>query len=138
MQRTLEEEQNISKTKDRIENLFVKINADAKQCILFGMANGMVRIIDNARVLKEQNAITSNEHLDIIDKIDNIITDVSRRCKCEKIWPIKIMTSNDYLDIIDRIDNIIIETSRKCKCKKIWSIKIMTNINLLTDVINKQ
>jgi hypothetical protein len=85
MRQTLEEEQNISKTKDRIENLFAKVNADASQCILFGMANGMVRITDNARMLKEQNIITSNEYLDIIDKIDNIITDVSRKCKCKKI-----------------------------------------------------
>jgi hypothetical protein len=85
MQRTPEEEQNISKTKDRIDNLFVKVNADAKMCILFGMADGMVRIADNARVLKEQNAITSNVHLEIIDKIDNIIADVSKKCKCKKI-----------------------------------------------------
>lgn len=85
MRQTLEEDQNISKTKDRIENLFTKINADAAQCILFGMASGMVRITDNARMLKEQNAITSNEYLDIIDKIDNIIIEVSGKCKCKKI-----------------------------------------------------
>ncbi len=29
------------------------------------MAKGMIRITDNARALKEQNAITSNEYLDI-------------------------------------------------------------------------
>lgn len=85
MKRTSEEEQNISETKDRIENLFVKINADATQCILFGMASGMVRITDNARMLKERNVITSNEYLDIIDKMDNIITDTSGKCKCKKI-----------------------------------------------------
>lgn len=85
MQRTLEEEQNIRKTKDRIELIFGKISADVGQCNLFGMANGMVRITDNARVLKEQDAITSNEYLDIINKIDNIITDTSRKCKCKKI-----------------------------------------------------
>jgi hypothetical protein len=85
MQRTLEEEQNISRTKDRIKLIFDKIMADAEQCNLFGMANGMTRIADSARALKEQAAITSNEHLDIIDKIDNIITDTSKMCKCKKI-----------------------------------------------------
>lgn len=85
MQRNIEEEQNISRTKDRIKLIFDKIRADAEQCNLFGMANGMTRIADSARALKEQDAITSNEHLDIIDKIDNIITDTSKRCKCKKI-----------------------------------------------------
>jgi hypothetical protein len=80
-----EERQRISNTKDSIELTFVKINADAKQCILFGMAKGMIRITDNARALKEQNAITSNEYLDIINRMDNIITDVSRNCKCNNI-----------------------------------------------------
>jgi hypothetical protein len=60
-----EERQRISKTKDTIELLFGKTNADAKQCILFGMAKGMIRITDNTRALKEHNAITSNEYLDI-------------------------------------------------------------------------
>ncbi len=85
MQLTLEEEQHISKTKADIENLFVKVNADVKQCILFGMARGMVRITDHARALKEQNAISSNEYLSIIDRVDNIIEDVSNKCKCKKI-----------------------------------------------------
>ncbi len=85
MQRTLEEEQHISKTKSDIEILFVKVNADAKQCILFGMAKGMVRITDHARALKEQNSISSNEYLDIIGRVDNIIDDVSNKCKCKKI-----------------------------------------------------
>lgn len=80
-----EERQRISKTKDTIELIFGKINADAKQCILFGMAKGMIRITDNTRALKEQNAITSNEYLDIINRMDNIITDVSRNCKCKNI-----------------------------------------------------
>ncbi len=80
-----EEEQRISKTKDTIEIIFGKINADAKQCILFGMAKGMIRITDNARALKEHNGITSNEYLDIINRMDNIITEVSRNCKCKKI-----------------------------------------------------
>ena len=80
-----EERQRISKTKDTIELIFGKTNADAKQCILFGMAKGMIRITDNARALKEQNAITSNEYLDIINRMDNIITDVSRNCKCKNI-----------------------------------------------------
>jgi len=79
-----EEKQRISKTKDTIELIFGKIDADVKQCILFGMAKGMIRITDNARALKEQNAITSNEYLDIINRMDNIITDVSRNCKCQK------------------------------------------------------
>lgn len=85
MGRTQEEEQNISKTKDVIENIFGKITADAEQCNLVGMANGMVRLTDNARALKEQNAMTSNEYLDIIDRIDNIIVISSKGCKCKKI-----------------------------------------------------
>ena len=95
MQRTSEEEQNISKTKDRIKLIFDKIRADAEQCNLFGMANGMTGIADNARSLKEQSAITSNDHLDIIDKIDNIITDTSKRCKCKKIWSTRIIAKNE-------------------------------------------
>jgi hypothetical protein len=63
-----EERQRISKTKDTIELIFGKINADAKQCILFGMARGMIKITDNARALKEQNAITSNGYLDIFNQ----------------------------------------------------------------------
>jgi len=85
MQQIPEEEQRISETKNRIGLIFGKISADAKDCNLTGMANGMVRITDNARALKEQNAITSNEYLDIIDRIDGIITDTSRSCKCKKI-----------------------------------------------------
>lgn len=80
-----EERKRISNTKDSIEITFVKINADAKQCILFGMAKGMIRITDNARALKEQNAITSNEYLDIINRMDDIIEDVSKNCKCKNI-----------------------------------------------------
>lgn len=86
MSQILEEErQRISKTKDTIELIFGKINADAKQCILFGMARGMIKITDNARALKEQNAITSNEYLDITNRMDDIITNVSRNCKCKNI-----------------------------------------------------
>lgn len=85
MKRTPEEEQNISKTKSRIELMFGKIKTDVERCSLTGMADGMVRITDNGRALKEQNAITSNEYLDIINRIDDIITDVSRKCKCKKI-----------------------------------------------------
>lgn len=85
MQRTLEEDQNISKTKDRIELIFGKISADVEQCNLFGMANGMVRLTDNARFLKDQDAMTSNEYLDIINRIDDIIMETSRKCKCKKI-----------------------------------------------------
>ena len=80
-----EERQRISKTKDTIELIFGKTNADAKRCILFGMAKGMIRITDSARALKEQNAITSNEYLDIINRMDDMITDVSRNCKCKNI-----------------------------------------------------
>ncbi len=80
-----EERQRISKTKDTIELIFGKTSADAKQCILFGMAKGMIRITDNARALKEHDAITSNEYLDIINRMDDIITDVSRNCKCKNI-----------------------------------------------------
>lgn len=43
-----EERKRISKTKDTIELIFGKINADAKQCILFGMAKGMIRITDDS------------------------------------------------------------------------------------------
>lgn len=80
-----EEKRRISKTKDTIELTFGKISADVKQCDLIGMAKSMVRITDNARALKDQDAITSNQYLDIIDRIDNIIADVMTRCKCKKI-----------------------------------------------------
>lgn len=97
-----EERQRISKTKNTIELIFGKINADAKQCNLVGMANGMVRITDNARALKEQSAITSNDYLDIINRIDDIITDTSRNCKCKKVWPVKIVANIDLCDIYER------------------------------------
>jgi hypothetical protein len=81
MQR-MSEEQKISKTKNTIELMFGMINHNIIQCDLVGMANGMVRITDNARALKEQDAITSNEYMDIINRIDKIITDASSKCKC--------------------------------------------------------
>jgi hypothetical protein len=49
------------------------------------MANGIVRLTDNARTLRDRDAMTSNEYLDVIDRIDNIIIDTSKRCKCKKI-----------------------------------------------------
>ena len=85
MRRTPEEEQRISKSKDTIELIFGKINADTKQCDLAGMSSSMIRIADHARALKEQDAITSHEHLDIIDRMDSIISQASRNCKCKKI-----------------------------------------------------
>ncbi len=85
MQRTLEEEQRISKSKDTINFIFTTISVHTGQCDLTGMSRNMIRIADHARALKEQDAITSNEHLDIINKMDNIITEVSRNCKCRKI-----------------------------------------------------
>lgn len=85
MQRTSEEEKRISKTKDTIELIFGKISTDTKQCDLASMSSSMIRIADHARALKEQDAITSHEHLDIIDRMDNIIIQVSRNCKCRKI-----------------------------------------------------
>ncbi len=85
MQQMTEEEQRIYKIKSTIELTFGKINADVKQCDIFGMANSMIRITDNARALKELGKITSNEHLDIINKMDDIITNASRTCKCKKI-----------------------------------------------------
>ncbi len=80
-----EEEQRIYKIKSTIELTFGKINTDIKRCDIFGMANSMIRITDNARALKELGKITSNEHLDIINKMDDIITNASRTCKCKKI-----------------------------------------------------
>lgn len=86
LQMSEEEKYRISKIKDTIELIFGKISADAKQCNLIGMASGMVRITDNARALKEQDAITSNQYLDVINRIDNMITNVSRNCKCKKVF----------------------------------------------------
>jgi len=77
-------EPNISKTKITIELLFGKINADIERCNIIGMTRSMVRITDNARALKEQNAMNPTEYLNIIDRIDNILSDASRRCKCGK------------------------------------------------------
>lgn len=80
-----EERQKISKIKDSIELTFGKINVDIKKCNLVGMARSLVRITDNSRALKDQNGITSGEYLDIINRIDNMITDASKNCRCKKI-----------------------------------------------------
>ena len=85
MQRTPEEEQRISKSKDTIALIFDTISVYTEQCDLAGISRNMIRIADHARALKDQYAITSNEHLDIIDRMDNIITEVSKNCTCRKI-----------------------------------------------------
>ena len=82
---TEEEKQRISKIKDSIELTFGKINSDIKQCNLAGMARSMIRITDNTRTLKDQNAITSNQYLDIINRMDGMITEVSINCKCRNV-----------------------------------------------------
>jgi len=79
-----EEHDVITKSKERIGLRFDTIKENLRMCDLSSMAHNAIRITDNARALKEQNKISSNDYLDIINKLDNIVSNSIRDCKCEK------------------------------------------------------
>ena len=79
-----EENDMITKSKERIGLRFDTIKQNLRICDLSSMTHNAIRIADNARALKEQNKISSNDYLDIIDKLDNIVSNSIRDCKCEK------------------------------------------------------
>ena len=71
-------------TKNLIGSTFDIMKENLKVCDLSGMTHNSIRITDRARALKEQNKISSNDYLDIINKLDDIVSNSTRDCKCMK------------------------------------------------------
>lgn len=59
-----------------------KLSYRLDKCDLIGMMKDISRIVDNSRAMKDDNIISSNEYLGIIDRIDNVVGDANINCKC--------------------------------------------------------
>ena len=80
----LEGHEMTDKAKNLISSTFDIMKENLKVCDLSGMTHNSIRITDMARALKEQNKISSNDYLDIINKLDDIVSNSTRDCKCMK------------------------------------------------------